>query len=119
MFTGKVHDVDRRTTAGFLRGSARLEGLDGDSGAMFEVDFQNEYLVGRRDGIATVTVPDIICLMDSETGEAVGTETLRYGQRIHVIALPAPPVLSTPEGLALVGPRAFNYDIDYRPAFST
>ena len=62
-------------------------------------------------------VPDIICLMDSETGEAVGTETLRYGQRISVIALPAPPVLSTPEGLALVGPRAFNYDVDYRPAF--
>jgi uncharacterized protein len=119
MFTGKVHDVDRRATAGFLRGSARLEGLDGDQGSGFEVDFQNEYLVGRRDGLATVMVPDIICLMDSETGEAVGTETLRYGQRIRVIALPAPPVLSTPEGLALVGPRAFNYDLDYRPAFLT
>lgn len=117
IFTGKIQDVDRRTTAGFLRGAARLEGLDGDHGSTFEVDFQNEYLIGRRDGEATVMVPDIICLMDSETGEAVGTETLRYGQRIAVIALPAPPVLSTPEGLALVGPRAFNYDIDYRPAF--
>jgi len=119
MFTGKVHDVDRRTTAGFLRGSARLEGLDGDQGSVFEVDFQNEYLIGRRDGVPIVTVPDIICLMDSETGEAVGTETLRYGQRIRAIALPAPPILATPAGLALVGPRAFNYDIDYRPAFST
>ena len=119
MFTGKVHDVDRRTTEGFLRGSARLEGLDADNGSDFEVDFQNEYLVGRRDGVATVMVPDIICLMDSETGEAVGTETLRYGQRIRVIALPAPPILSTPQGLELVGPRAFNYDLDYRPAFST
>ena len=119
MFTGKVHDVDRRTTAGFLRGSARLQGLDDDYGAVFEVDFQNEYLIGRRNGDATVMVPDIICLMDSETGEAVGTETLRYGQRIRVIALPAPSVLSSPEGLALVGPRAFNYDLDYRPAFST
>lgn len=118
MFIGKVYDVDRRTTAGFLRGSARLEGLDADHGSAFEVDFQNEYLIGRRDGVATVTVPDIICLMDSETGEAVGTETLRYGQRVRVIALPAPPVLSTPKGLALVGPRAFNYDLDYRPAFS-
>jgi len=117
MFSGKIHDVDRRTTAGFLRGSARLEGLDGDQGSSFEVDFQNEYLVGRRDGLATVMVPDIICLMDSETGEAVGTETLRYGQRIRVIALPAPPILSTPAGLTLVGPRAFNYDLDYCPAF--
>ena len=117
MFTGKVHDVDRRTTAGFLRGSAGLQGLDNDDGAVFEVEFQNEYLIGRRNGEATITVPDIICLMDSETGEAVGTETLRYGQRIRVIALPAPPVLSSPEGLKLVGPRAFSYDLDYRPVF--
>ena len=70
------------------------------------------------DGEVAATVPDIICLMDAESGEAVGTETLRYGQRIAVVALPAPPILSTPEGLAVVGPRAFGYDIDYRPAFA-
>ncbi|MBT6512524.1 MAG: DUF917 family protein, partial [Rhodospirillaceae bacterium] len=65
-----------------------------------------------------VMVPDIICLMDSESGEAVGTETLRYGQRIGVIALPAPPILSSPKGLTVVGPRAFGYEIDYRSAFA-
>ena len=64
-----------------------------------------------------VTVPDIICVLDTLSGEAVGTETLRYGQRVRVIALPAPEILRSPEGLALVGPRAFGYDIDYVSLF--
>ena len=62
--------------------------------------------------------PDIICLMDVESGEAVGTETLRYGQRIAVVALPVPAILTTQRGLELVGPRAFGYDFDYRSAFA-
>jgi uncharacterized protein len=118
VFSGKIVDVNRRTTAGFLRGSTALDGVDADHGSRFEVEFQNEYLMGRRDGEPVVMVPDIICLMDSESGEAVGTETLRYGQRIGVIALPAPPILSSPKGLTVVGPRAFGYEIDYRSAFA-
>jgi DUF917 family protein len=113
LFKGKVQDVERRTTDGFLRGRARLAGLDGDRGAMFELQFQNEYAAGWRDGEVVVTTPDIICTMDSESGEAIGTETLRYGQRISVIALPAPELFLTPKGLATVGPRAFGYDFNY------
>jgi DUF917 family protein len=118
LFNGKVQDVERRTTDGFLRGRARLDGLDGDRGCTFELAFQNEYAVGWRDGAVVVTTPDIICTMDSESGEAIGTETLRYGQRISVIGLPAPKPFLTPEGLATVGPRAFGYDFDYRPTSS-
>ena len=36
--------------------------------------------------------PDLICVLDSVTGEAIGTETIRYGQRVTVIALPPPSV---------------------------
>ena len=37
--------------------------------------------------------------MDTVSGEAIGTETLRYGQRATVVALPAPPIRLTPRGL--------------------
>ena len=63
------------------------------------------------------TTPDLICLLDSDSGEGLGTEIIRYGQRVTVIALPAPAVLTTPKGLQHVGPRAFGYDLDYRPLF--
>ena len=47
-------------------------------------------------------------------GEAFGTETIGYGRRVSVIALPAPPVFLTAKGLDHVGPRAFGYDLDFR-----
>jgi len=62
-------------------------------------------------------VPEIICVMDTMTGEAIGTETLRYGQRVSVVALPTPSVLCNEAGLDLVGPRAFGYDFEFRSVF--
>ena len=118
LFTGKVQDVERRTTEGFLRGSTRLAGLDGDRGARLTLGFQNEYAAAWRDDEVVATTPDIICTLDSESGEAIGTEMLRYGQRISVIALPAPALFLTPRGLEAVGPRAFGYGFDYRTAFA-
>lgn len=117
LFAGKVMDVQRRTTEGFLRGSMTLAGLDGDAGAAFDIDFQNEFTIGRRDGAVVVTTPDLICVLDSISGEAIGTESLRYGQRVTVIALPSQPIHRTVEGLRHVGPRAFGHDIDFRSVF--
>ena len=72
-----------------------------------------------RDGQPVVTTPDLICLLDSDSGEAIGTESIRYGQRVTVIALPSPPVFLSPKGLTHVGPRAFGYDIDFKSVFAS
>lgn len=119
LFRGKVVDVDRTTTGGFLRGSARIEGLDGDRDSLMELSFQNEWAVAFRDGEAVAMTPDLICLLDTVSGEAIGTETVRYGQRVTVVALPAPAVLQTPKGLEHVGPRAFGYDLDFKSVFAS
>ena len=50
--------------------------------------------------------PDLICVLDAVSGEAVGTETIRYGQRVTVIALPPPPVLPVAKGPADMSARA-------------
>ncbi|MCS6933215.1 MAG: DUF917 domain-containing protein [Acetobacteraceae bacterium] len=119
LFRGKVTDVSRRTTEGFLRGTARLDGLDDWRGRRFDLAFQNEWAVGWLDGEPHVMTPDLICVLETATGEAIGTETLRYGQRATVIALPAPPVFLTERGLALVGPRAFGHDLEFRSVFAS
>jgi len=118
LFRGKVKDVSRRTTEGFLRGFAEIEGLDSDRGHVFRLEFQNEFAVGALDGEVRATVPEILTVLDSLSGEAVGTETLRYGQRVTVAVLPAPPLLTSERGLELVGPRAFGYDLDFRSVFA-
>ncbi len=118
LFGGKIQDVSRRATEGFLRGRAVLEGLDEWKNHRFELAFQNEFAVGWLDGEPRVMTPDLICVMDAVSGEAIGTETLRYGQRVRVVALPAPPILMTPKGLEHVGPRAFGYDLEFTSVFA-
>ena len=117
LFTGKVRDVARRTTEGFLRGTATIDGLEAFRGHAFSVAFQNEFAVGWLDGAPRVMTPDLICVLDRLSGEAVGTETLRYGQRVSVVALPGPAVFRTPKGLEHVGARAFGYDLDFVSVF--
>lgn len=119
LFTGKVVDVDRVTTGGFLRGRTKLAGLDEDLGHGMDLAFQNEWAVAFRDGQPVASTPDLLCLLDSVSGEAIGTETVRYGQRATVVALPAPDILRSPRGIEHVGPRAFGYDLDYRSVFDT
>jgi DUF917 family protein len=119
VFTGKVADVQRATAGGFARGSARLTGLGEDTGAALDLAFQNENLVAVRDGEVVVSVPDLICVLDSDSGEPVTTETLRYGLRVTVLGVPCDPRWRTPEGLALAGPGYFGYTHTYVPFAAT
>lgn len=112
LFQGKVIDVERRTTGGFLRGSTTIAGLDGDAGDEMRLDFQNEWLIARRGDEVMATVPHLICLLDVVSGEAVGTETVRYGQRVAAVGITAPELFSSAAGLRYVGPRAVGYDMD-------
>ena len=55
-------------------------------------------------------VPDLISIVDNDTGEPIPTEDVRYGQRVAVLTLPCHPLLKTPQALKIVGPQAFGYD---------
>lgn len=115
LITGKVADVERRIDGGFVRGQITIDGIEKDRGRRLIVDLQNEYLVASEDGHRHAMVPELICIVDSESGRAIGTEEQRYGLRVAVLVLPAPTLLTTPEALQSVGPRAFGYDFDYIP----
>lgn len=112
---GKVVDVERRVTGGFVRGSATIDGLGADGGRVLRLEIQNENLVALEAGAVLAMVPDIITVLDTQTGQAVHTERLRYGQRVSVVAFPCDPIWRTERGLELAGPRAFGYDLDYAP----
>jgi DUF917 family protein len=113
-FSGKIIDLDRRTTGGFARGTVVLEAL-GDPSRTMRVEIQNELLIAFEDGKAVITTPDLICFLDYENAQPITTETLAYGQRVNVIGLPCAPEWHQPGMLDIVGPRAFGYDVDYVP----
>ncbi|XP_078672683.1 uncharacterized protein LOC144911973 isoform X1 [Branchiostoma floridae x Branchiostoma belcheri] len=117
--TGKVSDVQRMTTAGFARGVLKVEGLGDFLGQTLKIDFQNENLVARflSDNKVVACVPDLITVVDADAGTPITTEEMRYGLRVAVLVLPAPPLLCTPQALQVVGPQAFGYpeDVVYSP----
>jgi DUF917 family protein len=115
IFRGKIVDVQRRIERGWTLGEAVLEGLGVDSGARMVVQFQNENLVTIRDGEIVASVPDLITIIDAESGEAITTEHLRYGFRVVVVGIPCDAKWRTPAGIDLAGPRHFGYDIEYQP----
>ena len=115
IFNGRVKDIDRRTVGGFARGSARFDGLEQWKGHVFKLDFQNEFLMAERDGEIICTTPDLITLLEAESGNPVTADALRYGLRLVALAFPCNAQWQTPEGIALVGPRYFGYNADYKP----
>jgi DUF917 family protein len=115
IWRGKIGDVERRTITGFARGEATVHGVDAFDGRSLKVAFQNEFLVARDGDDVLATTPDLITMLDDETGEPITTEGLRYGFRVSVLAMPCDPRWRTSEGLAIVGPGYFGYDFPFIP----
>lgn len=116
IFNGKITDLKRHLRGGFAVGDLELAGFDDFNGQTAGVAIQNEFLIFRRNGEVEVCVPDLIVLLDVDTGYPITTEMLRYGQRVAVIAIPCHDLLRSARALEVVGPSAFGYpDIAYSP----
>lgn len=115
LFRGKIVDVLRETKAGFNFGTINLDGIENYKEKSCEVNFQNENLVVKRNGKVIATTPDLISLVDLENISPITTDALKYGRRVVVIGLKCNEMWRTDKGIETVGPRYFNYDIDYIP----
>jgi DUF917 family protein len=115
LFQGKITDVLRETRGAFNFGRVVLDGIGAYKGRGAFVEFQNENLLASVDGEILATVPDLICLVDTETFTPVPTDTLKYGKRVYVVGLKCFELWRCEAGLALVGPRYFGCDTDYIP----
>ena len=115
-FTGKIADIRRELTGGFVRGEAVVSGLGAHAGSEARIAIQNENLVLWVDGQPVLMVPDLIMNLELDTGEPITTEMLRFGQRVAVIGLPAHDLLKSEQALKVVGPQAFGYpELSFRP----
>lgn len=115
LFNGKAVDIRRRTEGGFTRGEAVFEGTDAEKGRTMRLFFQNEFLLATEDERSLAVTPDLITLLDQDTGMPITTENLKYGARVTAAGFPCDPRWRTPKGLETVGPKYFGYDVPYLP----
>ena len=114
LFTGIVSDMSTCVVGGYDVGKAEIAPLIEDEPAL-TIDIKNEYLTAKLDGKLLASVPDLICILDSETAEPINAERLRYGQRVSVFAVGCPAHYRTEAALNVVAPRGFGFDFDYVP----
>ena len=98
LIEGKIVDVERRTTGGFARGTATIEGLGGNAGRTLLSRSRTRTSWRAKTMRVLASVPDLITILDTETAETITTERLRYGQRVSVIAFPCDPIWRTEQG---------------------
>lgn len=116
LFRGKVTDVQRHWQIGhdYVFGDASVEGEGVYMGQEMTLKFQNEYLLAVVGRHLVTSVPDNIVVLEARTANPIPPEFLISGVDLVAFGLPCAPRWRTPEGLSIVGPRTFGYDVDYR-----
>ncbi|KAK6382988.1 hypothetical protein LTS17_003658 [Exophiala oligosperma] len=133
LFRGKITAVERRIYKGHSYGEITISQTDKDEeeeghekpavaqGGVVKIPFKNENIYAKHiadDGTETylATVPDLISVLDTQSGCALGVPEFRYGLLVTVLGITCSPRWSnTKRGLEYGGPEAFGYKIDYKP----
>lgn len=110
VFRGQITECDWRTKAGFTFGSIEIAGDGPQQGDHYRIALKNENLVGWLNGAVHATIPDLICLIDTGTGQPITNPHYQTGQAVAVVLLPAPAPFLTPRGLAAFGPAYAGLD---------
>ena len=114
IYQGKVIDKVTRIVGGYDIGEATIQNFDGQ-GENLNLSIKNEYLLARVGEAVVASVPDLIVIVDYETGTPINAERLRYGHRVAVFAIGCPDFYRSEEALRVVAPRCFGFDLDYIP----
>ncbi|KAI5212110.1 DUF917-domain-containing protein [Aureobasidium subglaciale] len=126
IFKGKIVGVERTLRNGHVYGEVIIEAAADTSSTEFKgrikIPFKNENIAafkvnehGSEEVLAIV--PDLIAVIDAQSGEAIGTPEYRYGLLVTVIGITASDKwTSTPRAIEIGGPKAFGLtDIEYKP----
>lgn len=115
LFTGTVADFEWRDEDGFLVGEVRLEGTGDFAGQSFVTDVKNEHLIARRNGAVIATCPDLISIIDNESGDGIVNPGYERGQSVAILGFRCDPIWRSKAGLAVFSPGYFGYELDYVP----
>lgn len=109
---GTIVDIEQKIDQGFLKGTVAIQNHQQQT---CTIQYQNENLIAHINETIVATTPDIIAIIDTQSGRAITSEALRFGIEVAVVVIPSPTLWTTPEGLRLVGPQYFGYDTTYKP----
>jgi len=115
LFEGEVTGKDWEDREGYMFGTTHIKGMGDYEGHTLDVWFKNENHVSWLDGESYVCSPDLVTIVDRETGDGFTNTVIAAGHRVAVVGIKGLEAFRSERGLATAGPRYFGFDIDYVP----
>lgn len=118
LFRGRVLAQLNEDKGSFIWGDERLEGTGAYAGHTFRIWYKNENHMSWLDGRPYVMSPDLVTVLDAETGHGLSNFApgdWTYGRDVGVIGVPCAPVWRTERGLRIFHPARWGFACDYRP----
>ncbi|MFK7733268.1 MAG: DUF917 domain-containing protein [Pseudomonadales bacterium] len=116
LLQGVITACEARVESGFTLGFVEVSGTDSYRGDTARIEFKNENMTASINGELRVTIPDLICVLNTQSNEALTHPNAECGMKIAVLVLPAPPHFTSPAGLKAFGPAYLGLDQDFIPA---
>jgi len=120
LFQGIIKSMRGEDVRAHYLAKAVIEGLEEYAGKEMEIVFKNETMMGRINGQVVAVFPDLLCIIDPETGKGLMTANLRDGTKVAVVGLPAHKrlreCLKTKTGREAFSPARFGCpEVKYEP----
>jgi hypothetical protein len=115
LFKGIVSAKETEDRDGYYWGTHTLNGLNEFSGQTFKIWFKNENHISWKNDKPFVTSPDLIIVVDMNTGEPITNTNLKIKDYVGVIGIKAREIFRTEKGLNILGPKHFGFDWSYKP----
>ena len=119
IFTGEVIGKDWEEKNGVLVGTTHIQGTGEYKRHTMDVFFLNENHIAWLDGKPLVFSPDLIILLDPQTGTGYTNTEIQAGHKVSVIGTRGIDAFRSEKGLKYFGPRYWGFDIDYKPIEET
>ncbi len=84
----------------------------------YKITVKNENMAAFLNDEVHVTIPDLICCINSQTGTPITNPNYEVGMKVAVVILPAPKEFTGPKGLEIFGPRYAGVNTPYKAAIA-
>ncbi|MGC8699131.1 MAG: DUF917 domain-containing protein [Candidatus Acidifodinimicrobium sp.] len=114
LFEGRVSkDTEWKDEGGYTVGQFEIKGTRKFEGHNYKVWFKNENIISWFDGRPDVSAPDLISVVDRETGFPITNPYLKEGMNVAVIGFKSPDEWRKTKALEIFTPKSFGFNIEY------
>ncbi len=112
---GILHSLSTKDQEGYYWGTYCIRGVDTYEGNEYKIWFKNENHILWVNGLPHTTSPDLITIVNYETGTPILNSYLREGEPVGIIINPSHELYMCEKAIEVFGPRSFGFEFDYVP----